>query len=355
MPTSLGGGVFNSVMNTDTEGFWMTGGLIDANTADIYPAIGGQVTFNDMAFVQVDADGTTVNVPMALANMANISYIKPVMPDNDMYALLLMLGNAIDEAMAYYSSIRDTNPDSAAPLSNAIAEAQHKKETYGATQAEIENAITALNEAVEAAKADVALKRITISIPAKQSFVARIDADKRQIEHAVDGVSLYTVKSVSDTEVRLTSELSVVAAEMPYLIYNDNDENVSVSIVLSSNDADEVEYDSEHFKGTLIDKTFTDEDMEEADYYLLSNGHQFVKVMGAGTLGAGKCWIELPHSMGNARSLNIVFEDGETTGVTEAWKQSDEKPASVYDLQGRRISQPTRGLYIINGKKVVVK
>ena len=351
----FGGGVFNSVMNTDTEGFWMTGGLIDANTADIYPAIGGEVTFNDMAFVQVDADGTTVNVPMALDNMANISYIKPVMPDNDMYALLLMLGNAIDEAVAYYSSIRDTNPDSAAPLSNAIAEAQHKKETYGATQAEIENAITALNEAVEAAKADVALKRITISIPAKKSFVARIDADKRQIEHAVDGVSLYTVKSVSDTEVRLTTELSVVAAEMPYLIYNDNDENVSVSIVLSSNDADEVEYDSEHFKGTLIDKTFTDEDMEEADYYLLSNGHQFVKVMGAGTLGAGKCWIELPHSMGNARSLNIVFEDGETTGVTEAWKQNEEKPASVYDLQGRRISQPTRGLYIINGKKVVVK
>ena len=351
----MGGGVFNNMMNTDTEGFWMTGGLIDANTADIYPAIGGEVTFNDMAFVQVDADGTTLTVPMALANMAFYSYIKPVMPDNDMYALLLMLGNAIEEAQAYHSSIRDTNPDSAEPLLNAIAEAQHKKETYGATHAEIENAITALNEAVEAAKADVALKRITISIPAKKSFVARIDADKRQIEHAVEGVSLYTVKSVSDTEVRLTSELSVVAAEMPYLIYNDNDETVSVSIVLSSNDADEVEYDSEHFKGTLIDKTFTDEDMEAADYYLLSNGHQFVKVMGAGTLGAGKCWIELPHTMGNARSLNIVFEDGETTGISDGSMVKNEKPSSVYDLQGRRISQPTRGLYIINGKKVVVK
>ena len=352
----LGGGVFNSVMNTDTEGFWMTGGLIDANTADICPAIGGQVTFNDMAFVQIDADGTTFSVTMALDNMAYFSYIKPVMPDNEMYALRLMLGNAIDEAVAYYSSIRDTNPDSAAPLSNAIGTARNMKETYGATQADIENAITALNEAVEAAKADVALKRITISIPAKKSFVARIDADKRQIEHAVSGVSLYTVKSVTDEEVRLTTELSVVAAEMPYLIYNDNDEAVSVNMVVSSNDADEVEYDSEHFKGTLTDKTFTDEDMQEAYYYLLSNGHNFVWVKDAGTLGAGKCWIELPRtSDAHARSLTIVFENGETTGISETWKQNNEKPASVYDLQGRRITQPTRGLYIIKGKKVLVK
>ena len=32
-------------------------------------------------------------------------------------------------------------------------------------------------------------------------------------------------------------------------------------------------------------------------------------------------------------------------------------PAStaVYDLQGRRVEQPSRGLYIINGKKIVIK
>lgn len=28
---------------------------------------------------------------------------------------------------------------------------------------------------------------------------------------------------------------------------------------------------------------------------------------------------------------------------------------AVYDLQGRRVSQPTRGLYIVNGKKIIVK
>ena len=34
-----GGGVYNSVANNGTVGFWMTGGLIDGNTASSYPAI----------------------------------------------------------------------------------------------------------------------------------------------------------------------------------------------------------------------------------------------------------------------------------------------------------------------------
>ena len=204
-----------------------------------------------------------------------------------------------------------------------------------------------------AAKADVALKRVTLTIPAK-SYMARIDADKRQIENAVTGVKLYSVKSVTNTEVVLTGELSVIAAEMPYFIYNDNDTEVEVSIVVSTEEADAVEYDSDHFKGTLVDKTFTDEDMEECDHYVLNGGSSFVWVKDAGTLAAGKCWVQLEKSPANARALSIVFE-GETTGISTVKTAADTKDAAVYDLQGRRVMQPTRGLFIVGGKKVVVK
>ena len=91
----------------------------------------------------------------------------------------------------------------------------------------------------------MALKRITLTIPAK-SDMARIDADKRQIETAVAGVKLFSVNNVSNTEVELTSELSVIAEEMPYFIYNAGDTEVEVSIIVSSEDADNVQYDSEH-------------------------------------------------------------------------------------------------------------
>ncbi|MBQ8065056.1 MAG: hypothetical protein IJ200_05315, partial [Prevotella sp.] len=180
---------------------------------------------------------------------------------------------------------------------------------------------------------------------------------KRQIETAVAGVKLYSVQNVTNTEVVLTGELGVIAAEMPYFIYNDNDTEVEVSIVVSSEDADNVDYDSEHFKGTLVDKTFTDEDMEEADHYVLTNGSNFVWVKDAGTLAAGKCWIELvPSSAAHARALSIVHE-GETTGISEELRVKSEKfaTAPVYDLQGRRVMQPAKGLFIVDGKKVVIK
>ena len=197
---------------------------------------------------------------------------------------------------------------------------------------------------------------ITVTIPAK-SYMARIDADKRQIETAVAGVKLYSVKSVTATEVVLTDELSVIAAEMPYFIYNDNETEVEVSIVVSSEDADNVEYDSDHFKGTLVDKTFTDEDMEEADHYVLSGGSSFVWVKDAGTLSAGMCWIELvPSSPAHARALSIVHEGELTpTGISTVKTAADKMDGEWYDLSGRRVAQPAKGIYVKNGKKVIVK
>lgn len=264
------------------------------------------------------------------------------------------LNEAITAAEAYYESIKETNPDAAAVLKEAIDAAKTVQGNANATQSEVETAAQTLNDAVAAAQADVALKRITLTIPAK-SYLARIDADKRQIETAVAGVKLYTVKNVTNTEVELTAELSVIAAEMPYFIYNDNDEEVTVSIVVSSEEADDVEYDDVHFKGTLVDKTFTDEDMQAADHYVLSNGHDFVWVKDAGTLAAGKCWIELvPSSPAHARALSIVHE-GETTGISTVSSSADKTDGEWYDLSGRRVAKPAKGIYVKNGKKVIVK
>ena len=262
------------------------------------------------------------------------------------------LSDAIAEAENYYNSISESNPTAATALQTAINTAKGVQANPDATQEQVDAALAALTAASNAAKAEVALKRITLTIPAK-SYMARIDADKRQIENAVEGVKLYSVKSVSNTEVELTSELSVIAAEMPYFIYNDNDTEVEVSIVVSSEDANNVQYDSEHFKGTLVDKTFTDEDMQEADHYVLT-GKNFVWVKDAGTLAAGKCWIELiPTSTANARALSIVAEGA--TGISTAKTAADNMDGFVYDLQGRRIVKPTKGVVIINGKKVLIK
>ena len=46
---------------------------------------------------------------------------------------------------------------------------------------------------------------------------------------------------------------------------------------------------------------------------------------------------------------------GETTGINAVNGEGFTVNGSVYDLQGRRVAQPTKGLYIVNGKKYVIK
>ncbi len=56
---------------------------------------------------------------------------------------------------------------------------------------------------------------------------------------------------------------------------------------------------------------------------------------------------------GNAR-LRITFDDSETTAVQSVATES-QQTEQVFDLQGRRVIAPAKGLYIVNGKKVVMK
>lgn len=51
--------------------------------------------------------------------------------------------------------------------------------------------------------------------------------------------------------------------------------------------------------------------------------------------------------------LTITFKNG-TTQVISAVRPTIENNV-YYDLQGRRVAQPTKGLYIVNGKKVIIK
>ena len=57
-----------------------------------------------------------------------------------------------------------------------------------------------------------------------------------------------------------------------------------------------------------------------------------------------------------AARIAFDFDDNETTGLSEELRMKNEESAAAwYDLQGRKVAQPTKGLYIVNGKKVVIK
>ena len=58
-----------------------------------------------------------------------------------------------------------------------------------------------------------------------------------------------------------------------------------------------------------------------------------------------------------AKNMEITYtylKPGETTGIREVTGE-DVNVKGIYDLQGRKVEQPTKGIYIIDGKKVLVK
>ncbi len=55
-----------------------------------------------------------------------------------------------------------------------------------------------------------------------------------------------------------------------------------------------------------------------------------------------------------ARGLTFSFADDETTAIQNV-NGNDNVNKNVYDLQGRRVAKPTKGMYIVNGKKVIIK
>ena len=76
------------------------------------------------------------------------------------------------------------------------------------------------------------------------------------------------------------------------------------------------------------------------------------------TIPAGKAYVEVPNSAfsGPANELTISFEeDGDVTGISEMKAMRNVGRETFFDLQGRQVTQPTKGLYIVNGKKVVLK
>ena len=56
-----------------------------------------------------------------------------------------------------------------------------------------------------------------------------------------------------------------------------------------------------------------------------------------------------------ARILIEFDEEGNTTGVADINRETLTNNGSFYNLNGQRVAQPTKGLYIVNGRKFVVK
>ena len=94
----------------------------------------------------------------------------------------------------------------------------------------------------------------------------------------------------------------------------------------------------------------------EKQYYCFmstgSDAGKFVHVTSAVNISPFRAYMELVSGASLGRSLDIDFGDG-TTGIKNL--KVGVQDNVYYDLQGRRVLYPKKGIYIQNGKKVIIK
>ena len=116
--------------------------------------------------------------------------------------------------------------------------------------------------------------------------------------------------------------------------------------------------------GNLLVGTATEQVISGAGYkyYLFGKGakgqgfyHQTGRDGNSIKLAAHRAGLKLATSgFAPAKELIFNFDDATTTGVNTVQPAVEKKNDVIYDLQGRRVTNPSRGIYIVNGKKVVI-
>lgn len=161
----------------------------------------------------------------------------------------------------------------------------------------------------------------------------------KALDFSGTGLTAYTATLSSET-VTLTEVTTVPAGTGVVLKGEAN--TYSIPVIASS----------ETGKGSLTGSA-TDATIADGTQYILvmndDNNAQFTKANSGNSIAAGKAFLVVPSSV---RNLNVVFA-GEATGIKAA--KTAEEDGSIYNLKGQRMAQPQKGLYIVNGKKAIIK
>lgn len=121
--------------------------------------------------------------------------------------------------------------------------------------------------------------------------------------------------------------------------------------------------------GTVIYPTTSNDDKNYKNYILTYNPKEtgdnrsigFYTFTGTRTIPSGKCYLQIPDTkeVAGVKGFTLVFNDEEqgdvATGIAEMEATTGPADGAIYNLAGQRLNKPTKGINIVNGKKVLVK
>ena len=156
---------------------------------------------------------------------------------------------------------------------------------------------------------------------------------------------------MSNSEATLSRALTVAPARTPLLVENNSDESRTILLIPTDKQADDVTPATEF--NVVLDAERTLSKNDYFDYYAF-NGLDFVYVVNPVDIPVGKCFIGIQTGNLSARSITIRRS---ATAIGATLVNSEKVNSEEwFDLNGRKVNKPTKkGIYIQNGKKVVIK
>ena len=211
-------------------------------------------------------------------------------------------------------------------------------------------------------------KSITLSSTGKSTLCSDVDLDFS----AVDGLTAYVVTGY-DKSIKTFWMNRVIEASAGTPLYLVGTANATYSIPSKGFQTDFENMLVGNLSGSPIQ---VEESAEGGDGEALRNLYlkdgTFKLVKGYANIGNGKCYLQAPSAVVAAMargmedpdfsfilsdelmSMSFSDIDDDATGIMSVEKANAPSDA-IYDLQGRHVAAPRKGIYIKGGRKVVLK
>lgn len=156
---------------------------------------------------------------------------------------------------------------------------------------------------------------------------------------------VYTVKAADADVVTIEPvEGNKMEAGVPY-IFKKESTATEIKVTYTGKAVAEPAADS------YLTGTFCDNGNVETGAYVLS-GDKFYLVDSDIPFAANRAYLKLSAETSGAKTMHIVI--GDATGITSV-NNGTAASETIYNLNGQRIASPAKGLYIKNGKKMIIK
>ena len=301
-------------------------------------------------------------VPVLIKGVANKTYQVPVTDSQNSYYTNMFVGNTTGASIEIYETSADGSKvnyylKDGTFLSVTGNAKIGKNKCYLQLPATFNASVTGASQSV------------TVGQTGKASFAAPVDLDFTNVE----GLKAFTATGYdkSTKTIWLTRVLKVQQGEGVLLKGDPNSYEIPSAAVQS------------HYENMFVGNTSgddieiyeTSDDGSQTNYYLKDGTFRSVSVNA--TIKNNKCYLALPTSMvaagASTRSAeenykldepemislpivrSIESDDANTTAIKDLTPALSKGEGAWYTLQGQRVAKPGKGLYIHNGKKVIVR